>query len=102
MTLPILDDAEHPDGVGMGVSVNLGSYSHNETPHQGMLMVHTVVKLPTIRQEIESNGKVHVMFLVLFQGYIQGGGMWGMLLCGSWCHCVDHKKYALMTFGMSF
>lgn len=33
MTLPILDDAEHPDGVDMGVSVNLGSYSHSGTPH---------------------------------------------------------------------
>lgn len=85
MTLPILDDAEHPDGVDMGVSVNLGSYSHSGTPHQGMLMVHTVVKLPTISQEIESNGKVHVMFLVLFQGYIQVGYvgsdvMWIMVL----------------------
>lgn len=31
MTLPILEDAEHPDGVGVGV--NLGSYSHSKTPH---------------------------------------------------------------------
>lgn len=59
-------------------------------------MVHTVVKFPIVRQEIESNGKLHAMFLVPFQGYLQG---WGYVESDVMCIlvslCVLQKKLYL-------